>query len=122
MASEKERLPGIKESEFFLNFECAARKYGLGILLGIILAALLGIFSGGYFSTAEKTNAPGNLTVTYERFGRLQTEFRLKITSPINIFLASAVILPLPLNQAASGPGRIGCTARTIGCFWCIMI
>ena len=37
MASEKERLPGIKESEFFLNFECAARKYGLGILLGIIL-------------------------------------------------------------------------------------
>lgn len=65
MASEKERLPGIKESEFFLNFECAARKYGLGILLGIILAALLGIFSGGYFSTAEKTNAPGNLTVTY---------------------------------------------------------
>lgn len=44
MASEKERLPGIKESEFFLNFECAARKYGLGILLGIILAALLGIF------------------------------------------------------------------------------
>ncbi|MDG9846872.1 hypothetical protein N7608_03550 [Klebsiella grimontii] len=81
MASEKERLPGIKESEFFLNFECAARKYGLGILLGIILAALLGIFSGGYFSTAEKTNAPGNLTVTYERFGRLQTEFRLKITA-----------------------------------------
>ena len=40
MASEKERLPGIKESDFFLNFECAARKYGLGILLGIILAAL----------------------------------------------------------------------------------
>lgn len=81
MASEKERLPGIKENEFFLNFECAARQIGLGILLAIILAALLGLFSGGYFSTAEKTTAQRNLTVAYDRFGRLQTEFRLKITA-----------------------------------------
>lgn len=81
MASEKERLPGIKENEFFLNFECAARQIGLGILLAIILAALWGLFSGGYFSTAEKTTAQRNLTVAYDRFGRLQTEFRLKITA-----------------------------------------
>lgn len=81
MASEKEKLPGIKESELFLNFECAARKVGLGLLLIIILAALTGFFSTGYFSRTEKTNAQQNLTVAYERFGRLQTEFRLKITA-----------------------------------------
>lgn len=81
MVSEKEKLPGIKESELFLNFECAARKVGLGLLLIIILAALAGFFSTGYFSRTEKTNAQQNLTVAYERFGRLQTEFRLKITA-----------------------------------------
>lgn len=81
MVSEKEKLPRIKESELFLNFECAARKIGLGILLLIIFAALAGIFSTGYLSRAEKTNAQQNLTVVYERFGRLQTEFRLKITA-----------------------------------------
>ncbi|HEY4468495.1 MAG TPA: hypothetical protein VGN53_12245 [Klebsiella sp.] len=81
MASEKERLPGIKESELSLKFEYASREMGLGILLSIILAALLGIFSAGYFSSAEKTNAQRNLTVVYDRFGRLQSEFRLKITA-----------------------------------------
>lgn len=81
MASEKERLPGIKESQLFLNFEYAASNIGFGILLIIILIALVGGFSGGYFSSAEKTNSQQNLSVSYERFGRLQTEFRLKITT-----------------------------------------
>lgn len=53
MASEKERLPGIKENEFFLILNALPRSRPR-MLLAIILAALLGLFSGGYFSTAEK--------------------------------------------------------------------
>ena len=39
-----------------------------------------------------------------------------------NIFLALAVILPLLLNLAVSGPGQTGCTVKTTGSFWSIMI
>ncbi|MCL2900324.1 hypothetical protein [Brenneria tiliae] len=81
MASEKEKLPGIKESQRLLNFESASRKVGFVILLGIILSALAGVFSGGHFSTTEKINTARSVKIDYERFGRLQTEFKLKISA-----------------------------------------
>lgn len=81
MADNKVKLPGIKESQRLLNFEAASRNVGLVILLAIICIALAGGFSVGYFSEAEKTNPPGTLKIDYEYFGRLQKEFRLKITA-----------------------------------------
>jgi hypothetical protein len=88
MSGNKVKLPGIKESQRLLNFEAASRTVGLVILLAIICAALAGGFSVGYFSEAEKVNAPRTVKVDYEYFGRLQKEFRLKITA-----------LPLPADK-----------------------
>ena len=85
LSSDSEKLPGVKESRLALNVEYGFQTRGFALLLCIILAALLGLFSNGYFSTALKSNANHTLTVDYERFGRLQTEFKLSFTvSPMN--------------------------------------
>lgn len=75
-----ETLPGVTESATALNFEAAFRRIGAVVLLGIIAAALSGLFSGGYFSKAEKSNADQTLKIHYERFGRLQNAQTVKIT------------------------------------------
>lgn len=82
MNHEKIKLEGIKESQWALNVEAACRKVGFIALLLIIFAALIGMFSGGYLSTGEKTNTAQSLKIEYERFGRLQTEFHFKISTP----------------------------------------
>ncbi|URN98363.1 hypothetical protein NB069_17060 [Leclercia adecarboxylata] len=75
-------LPGVKPSPAALKFEYDTHRFGFVLLLLIIAAALLGLFSGGYFSEATKTTAAHNLQVEYQRFGRLQTPVELKITVP----------------------------------------
>ena len=75
-----DKLPGVKESRFALNFESGFQSIGFAVLLCIILAALLGLFSNGYFSSAQKSTTSQTLSVNYERFGRLQTEFKLHFT------------------------------------------
>lgn len=81
MAREKERLPGITESRCGLNFEALFRQVGLVVLLAIIISALSGLFSNGYFSSAQKENNAHTLAIHYERFGRLQTEFELRFST-----------------------------------------
>ncbi|HCD1255207.1 TPA: hypothetical protein JD854_RS09050 [Citrobacter amalonaticus] len=83
MDKENSKLPGVNESQHFLNFEEKFHKIGFVVLLVIILLALAGFFSGGYFSAAVKENANNTAHVEYERFGRLQTEFKLKIVIPL---------------------------------------
>ncbi|MCU6673669.1 hypothetical protein [Leclercia adecarboxylata] len=85
MAKVKESsppLPGVKQNHTALQFEYDARRFGFVLLLLIITAALAGVFSGGYFSDATKTNAAKSVQVKYQRFGRLQTPLELKITLP----------------------------------------
>lgn len=79
-----ETLPGVKESRRALNFESGCRQVGLVLLLIIVISAVLGFFSDGYFSSAQKSNSVRTLNVDYERFGRLQMEFKyhFKIHSP----------------------------------------
>lgn len=81
MAREKERLPGITESRLGLNFEALFRQVGLVVLLAVIISALSGLFSNGYFSAAQKENKAHTLAIHYERFGRLQTEFELRFST-----------------------------------------
>lgn len=76
----RDKLPGVKENRFALNFESGFQSIGFAVLLCIILAAVLGFFSNGYFSSAQKSNISQTLSVNYERFGRLQTEFKLHFT------------------------------------------
>ncbi len=74
-------LPGVKQSRFALQFEDFCHRFGFGLLLIIIAAALAGLFSGGYFSETSLSNATNSLKVDYQRFGRLQNQIQLKITS-----------------------------------------
>ncbi|HDS6851689.1 TPA: hypothetical protein QH025_001917 [Enterobacter cancerogenus] len=78
---EEDTLPGVNESRLALNFEAACQRLGLGLLLLIILLAVAGVFSNGYVSTATKENTAKTLTVNYERYGRLQTEYKLAFTA-----------------------------------------
>ena len=85
MARVKEKsppLPGVKQSHAALQFEYNAHRFGFVLLLLIIAAALLGLFSGGYFSEATKSNAANTVQVEYQRFGRLLSPVELKITLP----------------------------------------
>lgn len=78
---DEEKLPGVNESRRALNFEAAFQWGGLTVLLVIILAAVLGVFSNGYFSSATADNSAQTLRVNYERFGRLQTEYKIELTA-----------------------------------------
>ena len=85
LTEKDEPLPGVKEDHFALNFEAGFQKIGFFVLFAILSGALVGIFSNGYFSSAEKLNHTRALSVNYDRFGRLQTEFPLHFTVKNNV-------------------------------------
>lgn len=117
MAREKETLPGITESRRGLNFEALFRQVGLVVLLAIIISALSGLFSNGYFSSAQKENNAHTLAIHYERFGRLQTEFELRfftrslpaesyifsINGELNTMFEPGAISPQPDSMFSEG-------------------
>lgn len=80
MPRENIKVPGVEESQRFLNFEARFHKVGFVVLLFIISLAMAGVFSGGYFSDSVMRNTTGDVTLNFERFGRLQTNFKLKIS------------------------------------------
>lgn len=116
LKDEQEALPGVKENRFALTLEARFRQVGFAVLLLILLLALGGFFSTGYFSSAEKTNNNQTLHLYYERFGRLQTEFKLRATVPHQIpdtiFFVSTAMSGIISSPAPSRPSPIGCTAR----------
>ncbi|SAF47039.1 hypothetical protein [Enterobacter kobei] len=83
MKRENEKLPGIDESYRLLRFEYAFRQVGFVLLLGIIIAAMAGLFSSGMVSDTSRTNSAKSLTIHYERFGRRETESRMQFTFPV---------------------------------------
>ena len=83
MKRENEKLPGIDESYRLLTFEYAFRQVGFIVLLGIIVAAIAGLFSSGMVSDTVKTNSSKSLTIDYERFGRRETETRMALAFPV---------------------------------------
>lgn len=117
MTRKKQKVPGIEESNYFLNFEAKFHNVGFAVLLIIISLALLGVFSDGYFSNAVSKNTTGEVTLDFERFGRLQTEFKLKISTTVqhsegdiyriggdfNAFYETENIWPLPDRMYSKG-------------------
>lgn len=117
MPRKKQTVPGIEESHYFLNFESKFHKVGFAVLLIIISLAVLGVFSDGYFSNAVSKNTTGEVTLDFERFGRLQTEFKLKISTTgqhsegniyriggdFNAFYETENIWPLPDRMYSKG-------------------
>ncbi|HBC8787343.1 TPA: hypothetical protein KE579_001137 [Citrobacter braakii] len=117
MCRENQKVPGIEESQYFLSFEARFHKLGFAVLLIIISLAVLGVFSDGYFSNAMSKNTTGEVTLNFERFGRLQTEFKLKISATdqhseggiyriggdFNAFYETKNIWPLPDRMYSKG-------------------
>ncbi|WP_281076715.1 hypothetical protein [Klebsiella quasivariicola] len=79
MIKNQQHCPGIDENERALRFEYRFRRYGIIILSLIILTALSGLWSSGYFSEAHRDSATGELSVDYQRYARLMSETELNI-------------------------------------------
>ncbi|HFZ8993516.1 TPA: hypothetical protein ACIPUI_000586 [Citrobacter freundii] len=106
-------LPNIEENSQAINFEEKFRKIGFAFLLIIILCALSGLFSSGYFSSTSQVNDNKSLTVTYERFARLMKEVDLKITTaadtsqPVTVRLAADLPQDYQLEYIRPEPDKM---------------
>lgn len=94
MSGQKKRatsVPDINESSAALNFEDTFRRIGFTFLIVIILAAMAGCFSSGYFSSSHKENHDGSIKLDYQRFARLLKDFDITIktqgTTPVTLQL-----------------------------------
>lgn len=119
---KEEKLPGVNESRRALNFESACQWVGLALLMAIIIAAVLGIFSNGYFSSANAVNSAQTLRVNYERFGRLQTEYKIELTAKTlpqsRLYSASAGILIPRFSRAVLPRSLTICLVGITRCIW----
>lgn len=117
MSTEKTKISGIDEKWSYMNCEARIHKIGFFILICVVLLAILGFFSGGYFSDAVAQNATKRITLYYEKFGRLQTQFQMKISATteqsgkniyriggdFNAFYEAENIWPLPDQMYSKG-------------------
>lgn len=78
--ADKSSLP-IVEKPFWLSFEFQLRRMGFALLLAIVIAAMVGLFSRGYISDARIANDSGTLRIDYEKYSRLMSDMDMKITS-----------------------------------------
>ena len=69
----------VDENDQALRFEYRFRRYGIIVLSLIILTALSGLWSSGYFSEAHRESPNGELRVDYQRYARLMSETELNI-------------------------------------------
>ena len=99
MPRENMKVPGIEESQRFLNFEARFHKIGFVILLCIISLAIVGVFSGGYFSDSVKRNTTGEVTLNFERSGKNI----YRIGGDFNSFYETANIWPQPDSMYSKG-------------------
>lgn len=79
MIKNQQDCPIVDENERALRFEYRFRRYGIIVLSLIILTALSGLWSSGYFSEAHRESAKGELSVDYQRYARLMSETEVNI-------------------------------------------
>lgn len=79
MVNNQQDPPEINENLQALRFEYNFRRYGVVFLAIIIIAALCGLFSSGFLSSAHKENPASSLMVDYDRFARLMSETEVNI-------------------------------------------
>lgn len=79
MIKNQQDCPIVDENERALRFEYRFRRYGIIVLSLIILTALSGLWSSGYFSEAHRESAAGELSVDYQRYARLMSETEVNI-------------------------------------------
>lgn len=67
----------VEEKTEWLRFESGVRRWGAVFLFMFVAAGASGILSKGYFSEGYKRS--GNLSVEYERFGRVISDMSMKV-------------------------------------------
>lgn len=106
MNRKNDKVSGVNENYHLLKFEYIFRQVGFVILLAIIVAALVGLFSQGVVSSVEKINATKSVRLDYERFGRRQTESRMQLTFLVKAAGKSTINLTTE-NSNAYEPGSV---------------
>lgn len=103
----------VSENPFWLNVEANARRYGLFLLLAIVIAALCGLFSKGWLSHMQRTTADGVLSLEYERFGRLMSDTEMKIvvhagsSKEVTVVLGGDFMRTFQINTLQPQPDRM---------------
>ncbi|NTZ47697.1 hypothetical protein FCM30_18320 [Lelliottia aquatilis] len=67
----------VDEKTEWLRFESGVRRWGAVFLFIVVVVGASGILSKGYFSEGYKRS--GNLSVEYERFGRVISDMSMKV-------------------------------------------
>lgn len=109
----------IADELHFQKTSWIIQRIGWAVLVAVVLAALLGVFSHGYVSRAVASRPDAQLTVEYERFQRASLLTRLTVTlapgahdearlrfGPVfqDLYEIEAVE-PRPARSSASGKG-----------------
>jgi len=71
---------GVDERPRWIAIEQKIRAWGTLLLFIFTCAGALGLFSKGYLSEGVVANSTGDLSVEYERFGRIISDMDLKVT------------------------------------------
>ena len=71
----------VEDNSFWLHVEMQFQKWGAIALIIIVIAGLCGLFSQGWLSKKTATSADQTLTVEYDRFGRLQSDLDMQLTT-----------------------------------------
>ena len=82
------------------------------IVMGLVLAALAGLFGGGPLSTARAVSASGSLTVEHPRFTRNQSAYKLVIQvaptavqdGTLEVWIDEALARALTINSISPTP------------------
>ncbi len=70
----------VEENMRWQQKEWALSRIGWLLMLGFLLAALVGLFGTGPISLSESTAAGGGLEVTYQKYGRRGAPTELEVT------------------------------------------
>ncbi len=115
MIKNQQPCPIVDENERSLRFEYRFRRYGIIVLSLIILTALSGLWSSGYFSEAHRETGGGELSVDYQRYARLMSETELNIQikpdTASDTIISFAAPLLTRIRSVISVRSRIKCIA-----------
>ena len=80
MEKKSHRYP-VADSPFWLHVETKVQRIGSVLLIAVVIAGLLGLFSQGWLSARSAHSSDGKLTVQYDRYARLQSDIDMQLTA-----------------------------------------
>lgn len=80
MEKKSHRYP-VADSPFWLHVETKVQRIGSVLLIAVVIAGLLGLFSQGWLSARSAHSIDGKLTVQYDRYARLQSDIDMQLTA-----------------------------------------